>query len=130
MHSSLVISQTDPRPLYLQVKEQIQRRIALGDWSPGAEIPSIRTLAAAIQVSVITIKRAYLELEREGAIVTRQGKGSFVAERPDLSPVSRTAEVDAYLAAALRAASLLGMGVDAVGERLRALASESEREDS
>ena len=67
--------------MYLQIMEQIRHRIAVGDWPPGQEIPSIRALAVAMQVSVITVKRAYLELEREGVIVTRQGKGSFVAGR-------------------------------------------------
>ena len=82
MHSSeLLISQADRRPMYLQIMEQIRRRIAIGDWQPGHELPSIRALAAAVQVSVITVKRAYLELERDGVIVTRQGKGSFVAEQ-------------------------------------------------
>ena len=70
--------------MYLQIMEQVRRRIAIGDWQPGDELPSIRALAAAVQVSVITVKRAYLELERSGIIVTRQGKGSFVAETADL----------------------------------------------
>ena len=85
MHSDLVISHADPRPMYLQIMEQIRHRIAVGDWPPGHELPSIRALAASIQVSVITVKRAYLELERDGVIVTRQGKGSFVADSADLS---------------------------------------------
>jgi GntR family transcriptional regulator len=125
MHSSLSISQADPRPLYLQVKEQIRRRIALGDWAPGSEIPSIRTLAAAIQVSVITIKRAYLELELEGTIVTRQGKGSFVSDQPRLEPNLRSAELDEHLLAALRLAAAQGAGADEVAERLRELADQN-----
>ena len=63
MHTELTISQADPRPMYLQILEQIRRRIAVGDWRPGQEIPSIRALAAATRVSVITVKRAFLELE-------------------------------------------------------------------
>ena len=80
MYSGIYISQTDARPMYLQIMEQIQARIAAGDWPAGKELPSIRALAAALSVSVITIKRAYLDLENEGVIVTRHGKGSFVAE--------------------------------------------------
>lgn len=121
MHSSLTISQTDPRPLYLQVKEQIRHRVAIGDWPPGTEIPSIRALAAAISVSVITIKRAYLELELEGVIVTRQGKGSFVAEGAALVPALRTAELDEHLKSALRVAKSMGMDVEEVSARLREL---------
>jgi GntR family transcriptional regulator len=121
--SGLAISQTDPRPLYLQVKEQIRRKVALGDWAPGQEIPSIRVLAAETRVSVITIKRAYLELELEGVIVTRQGKGSCVADTPALAPQLRTDELDAHLAAAWRAAETLGLTEDELIARLRAIAA-------
>src|SRR5438874_283045 len=84
MHSELTISQSDGRPMYLQIMEQIKQRIAVGDWPRGEEIPSIRQLAVSLRVSVITVKRAYLELEREGVIVTQQGKGSTVAPNPEL----------------------------------------------
>ena len=100
MNSELVISQADRRPMYLQIIEQIRQRIAVDDWQPGFELPSIRALAASLQVSVITVKRAYLELERDGVIATRQGKGSFVADSADLSTQLRRAELDARLAAA------------------------------
>src|SRR5260221_7792201 len=67
MHSDdLIISKADGRPMYLQIMEQIKQRVAVGDWARGAEIPSIRQLAVGLRVSVITVKRAYLELEREG----------------------------------------------------------------
>src|SRR5580704_2260035 len=86
MHSGIVISQTDTRPMYLQIMEQVKQRVAVGEWAPGAEIPSIRQLAIDLRVSVITIKRAYLELEREGIILTQQGKGSMVAPNTRLTP--------------------------------------------
>ena len=110
MHSDvLLISQADRRPMYLQIMEQIRHRIAVGDWQPGREIPSIRALAASVQVSVITVKRAYLELEREGVIVTRQGRGSFVADGADLSVQLRRNELDAHLSAAADIGRQLGM---------------------
>ena len=96
----LTISQADRRPLYLQIMEQVRRRVALGDWQPGQEIPSIRALAAATRVSVITIKRAYLELEHEGVIVTRQGRGTFVANDVALGRHLREEELDGHLAKA------------------------------
>ena len=74
MHSGLTISQADPRPMYLQIKEQIRHRIAVGDWKPGQEVPSIRALAIELRVSVITIKRTYAELESEGVIVTQHSR--------------------------------------------------------
>src|ERR1700685_1069209 len=97
MHSSLVISQSDGRPMYLQIMEQIKQRIAVGEWASGEEIPSIRQLAVALRVSVITIKRAYLELEREGVIVTQQGKGSRVASNAGLGARLRQQELEQHL---------------------------------
>lgn len=118
-HSLLVISQADPRPLYLQVKEQLRHRIAVGELSPGDELPSIRQLAADIRVSVITIKRAYLELELEGVIQTRQGRGSFVADRAGLGDSLKEQELDQHLAAASHVASLLHLDDEALIARLR-----------
>jgi GntR family transcriptional regulator len=124
MHSSeLLISQADRRPMYLQIMEQIRRRIAVGDWQPGRELPSIRALAAAIQVSVITVKRAYLELEREGVIVTRQGKGSFVASSADIGTQLRRGELDSHLAAAAGIGRELGLTTEDVAARLREIAA-------
>jgi GntR family transcriptional regulator len=109
MHTELTISQADPRPMYLQIMEQIRRRIAVGDWQPGQEIPSIRALAAATRVSVITVKRAYLELEHEGVIVTRQGRGTFVADNVELSRNLREQELDGHLAKAAGVGRELGL---------------------
>jgi GntR family transcriptional regulator len=119
MHSGLVISHADPRPMYLQIMAQIQHRIAVGDWPPGYELPSIRALAASVQVSVITVKRAYLELERDGVIVTRQGKGSFVADGDGLSARLHRQELDAHLTAAASLGRLLGLTPDDLASRLR-----------
>jgi GntR family transcriptional regulator len=119
MHSGLVISHADPRPMYLQIMDQVRRRVAVGDWPPGLELPSIRALAASIQVSVITVKRAYLELEREGVIVTRQGRGSFVADSAGLSARLHHEELDAHLAAAADVGRRLGLTEDEIAVRLR-----------
>jgi GntR family transcriptional regulator len=118
MNSELVISQADGRPMYLQLMEQIRRRIAAGDWPAGHELPSIRALAADVSVSVITIKRAYLELEREGVIVTRQGKGSFVADGADLGRRLQQQELDEHLAAAAELSYALGLDVEDLEARL------------
>jgi GntR family transcriptional regulator len=125
MHSPFVISQTDPRPLYQQVKDQLRHRIAVGELKAGDEIPSIRQLAADIRVSVITIKRAYLELELEGVIQTRQGRGSFVADNVQLGDSLKEQELTSHLRAALQSAALLHLTEDQLIERLR----EVRRED-
>jgi GntR family transcriptional regulator len=119
MHSYVTISQADRRPMYLQIIEQIRHRIAVGDWKAGDELPSIRALAVATQVSVITVKRAYLELEREGVIVTRQGKASFVAENVDLSSQLRREELDQHLAAAAQIGRELALTPEELIERMR-----------
>jgi GntR family transcriptional regulator len=108
MHSWLTISQADPRPLYKQVIDQVKRRVSAGDLAPGAELPSIRQLAADLQISVITIKRAYLELERDGVILTRQGRGSYVAEQPGLAAELLDREMREQLSKAASLGRLLG----------------------
>jgi GntR family transcriptional regulator len=119
MYSGINISQTDARPMYLQIMEQIRQRIAAGDWAPGKELPSIRALAAGLSVSVITIKRAYLDLETEGVIVTRHGKGSFVADVNGLAGELQEAKLDEHLEAAAGIASGLGISADDLAARLR-----------
>lgn len=119
MHSKFIFSQADGRPLYLQLIEQIKTRIAAGDWKPGDELPSIRMLAAASQVSVITVKRAYSELEHEGVIVTQQGKGSFVSEQADTATRLYQEELDRHVARAAELGRLLGLGEDELDDRLR-----------
>ena len=126
-HSWLVISQADPRPLYLQVIEQIQRRVAVGDLPPGTELPSIRQLASELQVSVITIKRAYLELERDGIISTRQGKGSVIADRPNLAATIQIRELESHLASAAELGLLLGLSKTELQKRLAEALEKSPR---
>jgi GntR family transcriptional regulator len=119
MSSGFVISQSDKRPIYLQIMEQIKQRVALGDWAEGQTIPSIRQLAVDLEVSVITVKRAYLELEREGVIVTQQGKGSHVAAIPGLGMRLQEQELEKHLEQAVRLADLLGIGPKDLEARLR-----------
>lgn len=119
MYSGISISQTDARPMYLQILEQIRARIAAGDWAPGKELPSIRALAAGLNVSVITIKRAYLDLESEGVIVTRHGKGSFVADVNGLAGELKEEQLAEHLEQAVEIGQLLGLTEDELTARLR-----------
>jgi len=127
MYSGINISQTDARPMYLQIMEQIRQRIAAGDWPPGKELPSIRALAAGLSVSVITVKRAYLDLESEGVIVTRHGKGSFVAEVNGLAGELKEAELDEHLGTAAAIARGLGLADEEVAARLRRIQRDLEK---
>ena len=91
--------------MYFQIMEQIKQRIMVGDWAEGQPIPSIRQLAVDLQVSVITVKRAYYELEREGVIVTQHGKGSYVTAIPGLGARLREQELEQHLEQAARIAA-------------------------
>jgi GntR family transcriptional regulator len=119
MHSDIVISQSDGRPMYLQIMEQIRQRVAVGDWARGQEIPSIRQLAVTLRVSVITVKRAYLELEREGIIVTQHGKGSVVAPDPQLGARLYEQELATHIVQVVQLAGLLGLSFEELTSRLR-----------
>lgn len=108
----LFLSASDSRPMYQQIVDQVTAKVAAGDWPAGHALPSIRELASASQVSVITVKRAYLELERAGVIVTRHGKGSFVAETQELPKALLRADLEGRLREVARAAARLGVGID------------------
>jgi GntR family transcriptional regulator len=115
MHSStlvdarLFLSASDGTPMYQQVIDQITAKVAAGDWPPGMALPSIRELASASQVSVITVKRAYHELERAGVIVTRHGKGSLVADSTEATRELLRAELRQHRDALLACAARLGL---------------------
>ncbi len=73
------ISNADARPIYEQLRQQIRKAILSGELREGEALPSIRALAKDLRISVITTKRAYDELERDGCIHSVAGKGSYVA---------------------------------------------------
>ncbi len=125
IHSELSVSRSDGRPMYLQIMAQIRRRIAAGDWPPGTEMPSIRQLAVALSVSVITVKRAYRDLDQQGVIVTRHGKGSVVA--PDATAGNELIEQDLrrVLDQAIELAALLGYSPEELASRVLAVAGEA-----
>ncbi len=75
----IIISNSSDKPIYEQISTQIKNAILSGELTTGQALPSIRSLASDLHVSVITTKRAYSDLEALGFIETRQGKGSFVA---------------------------------------------------
>lgn len=109
VNPELFLSASDPRPMYQQIVDHITAKVMAGDWTAGQSLPSIRELAAASRVSVITVRRAYEELERAGVIATRQGKGSVVAERSDLPTLLMHEELRQQIEGLLSSASRLGL---------------------
>lgn len=77
----IIISNSSNKPIYEQIVSQIKAQIISGELKEGDSLPSMRLLAKELRISVITTKRAYEELEKDGFIVTATGRGSFVAEK-------------------------------------------------
>lgn len=118
----ILISNASPDPIYEQIVRQVRSQILSGELSEGDLLPSIRRLARDLQISVITTKRAYEELEREGFINTVGGKGTFVAaENPEFLREKRMKAVEEKLAEAVDQAKTLGVGRRQLGEMLRLL---------
>ena len=80
-HLNLIISNSSGKPIYEQITAQIKNSILSGELQEGEALPSMRALAKDLRISVITTKRAYEDLERDGFVVTVAGKGCFVAPR-------------------------------------------------
>ena len=121
----ILISNSSPDPIYEQIVRQIKAQIIAGDLPEGGPLPSIRKLAHELQISVITTKRAYEELEKEGLIDSVGGKGTFVAaQNQEFLREKRMTLVEGKLAEAVREAKTLGIGHDALAEMLRLLCEE------
>ncbi len=116
----LTLDSTSPIPLYQQIVDEIRGKILTGQLKPGDPLPSIRQLAADLLISVITTKRAYQDLENEGLIQTRPGRGTFVSEvRGDYLQRVGVKEVEERLAEAVRTASRLGVSRAVVEDLLK-----------
>ena len=106
----IIISNSSPDPIYEQITRQVKAQILSGDLREGESLPSIRRLAQELQISVITTKRAYEELEKEGFVDTVEGKGSFVAmQNKALLREKKMKVVEDKLAQAVDEARLLGI---------------------
>lgn len=89
---------TSRTPIYRQLIEQVRSAVARGRLEPGERLPSVRQLSRDLVVNPNTIARAYTELEREGTIITQQGRGVFVAEpRTDLTKRARQKQLEERL---------------------------------
>jgi len=107
---NIIISNSSNDPIYMQISTQLKEAILKGDLSEGDALPSIRSLAKDLRISVITTKRAYEELEREGFIDTVPGKGSFVAaQNRDLLYEQHLRTIEYKLSELLSEARLIGL---------------------
>ena len=119
----LIISNSNPSPIYEQIAAQIKAAIMDGSLEPGEQLPSIRGLANSLRVSVITTKRAYSDLEAQGFIETVQGRGCFVTSGSgELLKEERLREIEEQLLSALEGAQLAGISLQELHEMLDVLA--------
>jgi len=124
----IIISNSSPDPIYEQISKQIKSQILSGDLAEGETLPSIRRLAQDLQISVITTKRAYDELEHEGFLNTVGGKGTFVAvQNQELLKEKRMKVVEDTLSKAVEDARLMGISEEDLVEMLRLLFKETDR---
>lgn len=94
----IIISNSSSVPIYEQIKETIINQILTNELKEDEMLPSIRSLAQDIRISVMTIKKAYDELEKEGYIITRHGKGSFVAPKnTELAKENAKKDIEKYV---------------------------------
>ena len=114
-------------PIYVQLREQFLRAMGAGQLTPGDQMPTMRQVAVALKVDLNTVRHAYDELERRGALTLIRGRGSFVAEPPPaMEGHAHAAETDNLARRTIAAAAALGVDPVALSQRIAALAAERE----
>ncbi|MEC1697909.1 GntR family transcriptional regulator [Schinkia azotoformans] len=117
---NIIISNSSDEPIYMQIVEQIKEQIVRGELAASQPLPSIRNLAKELKISVITTKRAYDELERDGYIVTVAGKGSYVAEmNQEMLRETKIKMVEDKMNEAVMTAKLVGLTIEELEEMLK-----------
>lgn len=119
---NIIIRNTGGQPIYEQIAGQIKALIISGELQEGDMLPSMRLLAKELRISVITTKRAYEELEREGFIISQTGKGSFVAGKNlDLVREAQLQKIEQQLTQAVTLAQSSSISLEELQEMLALL---------
>jgi len=122
---NIIISNSSDKPIYEQITSQIKQMIITGDLQPGDQLPSMRMLAKELRISVITTKRAYEDLERDGFIYTIVGKGSFVAEKNmEFVREEQLRIVEEHLSKAVEGAKAGGISLEELQDIIRMIYEE------
>ena len=122
---NIIISNSSIDPIYQQIVKQIKSQIINGKLKEGDSLPSIRKLARDLQISVITTKRAYEELDREGFVDTVGGKGCFVSQQNKEFLIEKKRKIiEDKLSQAILEAKLLNIGLDQMLEMVELLYKE------
>lgn len=121
----IIISNSSGKPIYEQIISQIKEMIMSGALKAGDALPSMRNLAQQLRISIITTKRAYEELEREGFIESFTGKGSFVkAQDQELMREEGLRQIEESLGCAVEKAKQYAVGLDELKELITMLYEE------
>ena len=124
---TILIDNKSGQPIYEQIVEQIREQILTGALQADEALPSIRSLAKDLRISVITTKRAYEELEREGFLYTVAGKGCFVAEKnTELLREEDLRHIEEHLSEIRRLAARCGLTREELREMLEILEEDAE----
>lgn len=122
----ITIDETDPRPIYRQIVDEVRRGLVVGTLQAEDPLPSVRQLAGDLKVNPNTVQQAYRELERQGLVQVRRGKGTFVAEMVDGGKARQRGELATSVAKrALREAHRHGLGAEELVDAIRRAAGES-----
>jgi GntR family transcriptional regulator len=114
-------------PIYVQLRDQILRHLGAGVLAAGDQMPTMREVAVALKIDLNTVRHAYDELERMGAITLVRGRGSFVAEPPPaMGARAQTVQADSLAKQTLATAAAMGIDPIAVADRIKALAKQKE----
>ncbi len=126
---NIIISNSGDTPIYEQISSQIKEKIMTGRLKPGDALPSMRLLAKELRISVITTKRAYEELERDGFIVTMTGRGSFVSENnAEKVRNEYLKRIKGYIEEAVRLSSICGISEEDLSKMISLIWEENKYE--
>jgi len=121
----IIIRNSSADPIYQQILDQLKAQIMAGEITAGQLLPSIRNLAQDLKISVITVKRTYEELEKEGFITTVVGKGTFVsAQNNEFMKEKKMRAVEEKLQEAVKEAKMLNISLPEITEMLNLLYAE------
>ena len=114
-------------PIYVQLREQILRSLGAGALAPGDQMPTMREVAIALKIDLNTVRHAYDELERMGAITLVRGRGSFVSQPPPAMGVrAQAVQIDSLAKQTFATAAAAGIDPVALADRIKALAKQKE----
>ena len=126
--ASLRVEQTGV-PIYVQLRDQILRALSAGALAPGDQMPTMRQVAVALKIDLNTVRHAYDELERLGAILLARGRGSFVSDHPPpVDACGDDLQIDNLANQVLATARAMGIDPQVLAGRITVLATQKELE--